>query len=421
LDREGLMNAMIPPKNVNETQQGDGRRKTVRFELAPSSLLLIALFAAGSWALLRLVPVLLVLVAALIIVGTVNPAVQRLEARRMRRGAAIALVFSALFALLVLFVTLTIPSLLVQAADLLEQEPVLRTRLANFLDGFRPAAPLADSLRNIHYDAMAKSLAAGALALSTRLIEVFAYSASAIFLALYLMFDRDRLRGWLFAMVPRRHHLRLSRVMMNLESIVGGYMRGQVITSALMAVFLFILLKAFSVPNALAIAVFGGAADVLPYIGALLTLVPAVLSALSQGTTVALAVFALLFAYEEFESRVLVPRIYGRTLRLPAAAVFFALLAGGTLYGIVGAFLSLPVAAAVLMLIEELRVVLPGEPKELWSATHREKDDVSEEEYKRRTDGLPAEQAAAIAIEISRAHQKNKKSTLPPRDMKNRD
>jgi predicted PurR-regulated permease PerM len=404
---------VIPPKNVNETQQGGGRRKTVRFELAPSSLLLVALFAAGSWALLRLVPVLLVLVAALIIVGTVNPAVQRLEARRMRRGAAIALVFSALFALLVLFVTLTIPSLLVQAADLLEQEPVLRARLANFLDGFRPAAPLADSLRNIHYDTMAKSLAAGALALSTRLIEVFAYSASAIFLALYLMFDRDRLRGWLFAMVPRRHHLRLSRVMMNLESIVGGYMRGQVITSALMAVFLFILLKAFSVPNALAIAVFGGAADVLPYIGALLTLVPAVLSALSQGTTAALAVFALLFAYEEFESRVLVPRIYGRTLRLPAAAVLFALLVGGTLYGIVGAFLSLPLAAAVLMLIEELRVVLPGEPKELWSAIHREKDTLSEEEYRRRTDGLPAEQAAAIALEISRVHRK-KKSASPP-------
>ena len=58
-------------------------------------------------------------------------------------------------------------------------------------------------------------------------MEVVAYAVSAIFLALYIMIDRDRLRGGLFAVVPRTHHMRLSRVLVNLETIVGGYIRGQ--------------------------------------------------------------------------------------------------------------------------------------------------------------------------------------------------
>jgi hypothetical protein len=63
----------------------------------------------------------------------------------------------------------------------------------------------------------------------------------------------------------------------------------------------------------------------------------------------------------EFESRVLVPLVYGRALRLPSSVVLFSLLAGGVLGGIIGALLALPVAAAILMLIEEFGVALPDE------------------------------------------------------------
>jgi predicted PurR-regulated permease PerM len=65
-----------------------------------------------------------------------------------------------------------------------------------------------------------------AIAFSMRIFEIIAYSTSAVFLALYVMIDRDRLRGGLFAAVPRSHHIRLARVMMNLETIVGAYIRG---------------------------------------------------------------------------------------------------------------------------------------------------------------------------------------------------
>ena len=245
-----------------------------------------------------------------------------------------------------------------------------------------------------------------------RVFEIAAYGASAIFLALYIMIDRDRLRGGLFAVVPRSHHIRLARVMMNLETIVGAYIRGQAITCLLIAVFSFALLVACGVPNALALAVFAGIADVLPYIGAFLSIAPMVLAALARGPVIAVVVLLIMLAYEEFESRVLVPRIYGRALRLPSSVVLVALLAGGTLMGILGALLALPVAATVMMLIEELRVELPGQQEQVADVEHRVGDERAEEEYERRTEGVPAQEAAAIAVEIS--DDRRKEERRPP-------
>jgi len=115
-----------------------------------------------------------------------------------------------------------------------------------------------------------------------------------------------------------------------------------------------------------------------------------------------------MIAYEEFESRVLVPRIYGRALRLPSSVVLFALLAGGTLMGILGALLALPVAATVMMLIEELRVELPGQQEQVADVEQRVGDERAEEEYERRTEGVAAEQAAAIAVEMSDDRRREK-------------
>jgi predicted PurR-regulated permease PerM len=359
------------------------------------------LVVVGSWAMTRLLPAVLVLVGALVIVGTLSPAVQWLEAHRLRRGLGISIVFIMLLVITLLVVTLTFPELLAQVTSLLEKEPALRASLVTSLAGSRLTAPFAETVRIMNYDALMKSFGATAFALSRRVLEVFAYSLGSIFLGLYMMIDRDHLRGGLYAIVPRSQHIRLSRVMMNLETIVGGYIRGQLITCVLMTVFMFILLVACGVPSALAIAVFGGVADVLPYIGIFLTMGPAVAAALDRGPTVAVIVFVLMLAYEEFESRVLVPIVYGRALRLPSSVVLFALIVGGTLLGIVGALLALPVAAAILMLIEELRVELPGETELLGNAEQQTRDDRGEQEYERRTQGLPVEQAAAIAVEIS--------------------
>lgn len=385
----------------------------VRVEVSVRTLLLLVLVVASLWLLIQLWPVLLVLVVALLVAGTLSPAVRWLEERRVGRGIGIAIVFTAFFIAALLIAGLTIPTLGSQVVSLLEHEPALRARLADTIAEAQISAPLVGWLRGLKYDALTTAaVGATAFAFSVRVFAAMAYGLSALFLGLYIMIDRDRLRGGLFAVVPRSHHIRLSRVMLNAETIVGSYIRGQLLTCFLMAVFTFVLLTACGVENALALAVFAGVADVLPYIGPILSVGPAVLAALSRGPGVAVVVLVLMLVYEEFESRFLVPRVYGRALRLPSSVVLFALLAGGTLMGILGALLALPVAATVMMLIEELRVELPGEQEQPVDTHLREGDDRAEKEYERRTEGVGAEEAAAIAVEIS-GDRRKEESRLP--------
>lgn len=381
--------------------------RALRIEIAPWTMFSVILIIGGLWFFIRLLPVILLLVGALMIAGTLSPAVDRLERRGIRRDVGIAIVFSLMFVATGLLFVLTVPELLNQVKSVISIEPEMRERLAEWLARSPLTDSLAEALRNVHYDALFKSSAGSVLTFFTLVVESIAYGVGAIFLALYMMLDRDRLRGALFAVVPRTHHIRLSRILVNLNTIVGGYIRGQAITCALMAMFMFILLTACGIPNALVIAVFGGLADVLPYIGIFITMAPAVAAALPFGTVITLVVFLLMLAYEEFESRVLVPVVYGRAMRLPSSMVLLSLIAGATLFGIIGALLALPIAATILMLIDTLRVELPGETEQTADTENRAKDHSSEQEYTRRTDGMPAEQASAIAFKISGQRKKD--------------
>lgn len=387
------------------------RASTLRIEISARTMVTLVGVLAGVFVLIRLLPVVMVLVVALFIVGSMAPVVEALEARRVRRGWGIAIVFTAFFAVVVGLAALTIPALVEQARGLWQQEPLLRAQLAERLAGSDLTKPLADSLRDVRYAQLASEVADKALGFSARIVEFIAYGLSAIFLALYMMIDRDRLRGALFALVPRSRHIRLSRVMMNLQTIVGGYIRGQLLTSALMAAFTIIVLTALRVPGALALGVVAGVGDVLPYIGIFFTVGPAVLVALTRGPGTALAVLVLMLAYAEFENRILIPRVYGRALRLPSSVVFFSLLAGGVLMGIPGALLALPVAAAVRMLIEELRVDLPGEDQPI-HIERDERDERGEEEYERRVEGMPAVDAAAVAVEMTHERRREEAAAL---------
>jgi predicted PurR-regulated permease PerM len=377
------------------------RKRTLRIEIASSTIIAVVLTAVGIALLARLVPVILVLIAGLMLVGTLSPAVEWIERHKVGRLSAIAIVFTVLLLVLVALAVFTVPAFIIQVSSLVEQEPALRARLVTFLSSYPLTASLAETLRHLQYDVLLKSYGTEAMAFSRSLFEIVAYGAGSFFLALYMMIDRDRLRGAVFAVVPRTHHMKLSRILLNLETIVGGYVRGQIVTCAMMAVFLFILLSACGVPNAIALAAFGGIADVLPFVGIFLTMIPAVLAALDVSAVAATVVFVLLLCYEEFESRALVPIIYGRALRLPSSIVLLALITGGTLYGIGGALLALPVAATLLMLADELKLELPGETAQPDDETIERNDDIGEAEYLRRAGGMTAEAAAGVALEIS--------------------
>jgi predicted PurR-regulated permease PerM len=373
---------------------GPGRVRTVRIELSLRSVLTVVGVGLGLWLFARLWPVPLVLAAAVVLAGTLNPLLDWLEARRLPRPLALVALLLALLLPLACVGALIVPQLAGQVADVATVAPALREQVASGLAATPLLAPLAEAVRGATLD-RAAPLAAGVLPLAGQAAQGALLVLVTVVLAFYLLADRERVLGYLYALLPRRFHVRTARVLLDMETVVGGYVRGQAVTSVLVAGYVFAVLTLAGTPHALALAVLAALADLVPFVGGVLVLAPTILSTLGRGTGPAALVGLAILLYLWFESQVLVPHIYGRTLRLSPVAVTVALLVGGQLLGIVGALLALPLAAGVRVLLEDLRIDLPGE--QTGEARERAREAEAEVLYEVRTAGSSAVRAAAVA------------------------
>jgi predicted PurR-regulated permease PerM len=371
----------------------------VSIEIAPRTIFWLLAVVAGIWLLGQLATVLAVLTIALVLVGTFDPVVSWLERRGIRRGRALVLVFVAATLALAAVVLLMVPPLFAQLVQLIEHAPKERARIVHALAGYSWTKPLINAIQDLPLDKLEARTGAAMIGYSTKLLEVIGYGISTLVLAIYLLADPPRSKGLIYALVPRNHHLKLAKILLELKVIVGGYMRGQLITSLSIAVFVFALLTLLGADNALAIALFAGLTDIIPFVGGYIASTPAVIAVSPQGATITLIVLGLMVLYQEFESRILVPRVYGRALRLPPAVVLVALLVGGTLAGILGALLALPIAAGLQMVIRELHVDLPGDAPAASDAHHA--DEHASQVYEALAAGVTATHAGIIADDLA--------------------
>jgi len=374
-------------------------KTVVRFEIAPATVGLILAAIAGVWLLAQLWVIGLLVVVALVFAGTFNPLVEWMEKRGLTRTLSLIILFFGSIIVASLFIFLTVPPLVEQLTQIVHGAPEHRQQLVALLEKHGSTLPLAHAVQNAGLEQMFARIESYLLGYSSEALRVLGYFATTVALSFYLLADGKRTQGVLYAVVPRDYHMRLARIVHNLEMIVGGYMRGQLITSVAIGAFTFLLLVICRVPNALPLALFAALADVIPVVGGVLAGGLAVLSALPKGLPLATVVLVSMLVYMEFETRILVPRIYGHVLRLSPTAVLLALLAGGTLLGVTGALLALPIAAGLQMILEELRVEMPGDDSDDRPA--RARNAKTEATYERMSAGSTAPEAGQIARNLA--------------------
>jgi len=374
-------------------------KTVVRFEVAPRTIVWILAAIAGVWLLRELWVVGLLVVVALVFAGTFNPLVEWMEKRGVKRILALVLLFFGSITVASLLIFLTVPPLAEQLAEIVRGAPRDREKLIVLLEKHSFTLPLAHAVQNAGLEQTFARLEKYLLGYSSEAVKVLGYFVTTVVLSFYVLADGKRTQGALYAIVPRDYHMRLARIIHNLERIVGGYMRGQLITSTAIASFTFLLLVICQVPHALSLALLAALTDVIPFVGGFLAAAAAVLSALSRGVPVATVVLFAMLIYMEFESRILVPKVYGHVLRLSPTTVLLALLAGGTLLGVMGALLALPIAAGLQMILEELRVEMPGDDSDDRSA--RARNAKTEATYERMSAGSTAPEAGQIARNLA--------------------
>lgn len=310
-----------------------------------ATLLKVAAAAALVLALWYLKPFVELVLLSLLCAITLAPAVRWFE-RRMTHGVAVISVAIIVVASITIFWALVLP-------PLTRQISVFVTNFHEIFD--RLVARTANS--GVLHQALAQ---AAAWPHSPEAHELFKHSWTwglalidgvtglmlLLILALYLLQDGPGLYAWLLSYVPRRYRAQVGETVPEVSRVIRAYVRGQVITSVLCGAYAWAALSLMHVPAALPLAVLAGICDILPVLGIVISGVPAAALALTVSPGAALGTLGLYLLYHGIENYVLVPRIYGRQLRLSTLTVLVSLIVGGTLFGVIGAILALPIVAA---------------------------------------------------------------------------
>ncbi|HVO50595.1 MAG TPA: AI-2E family transporter [Thermoanaerobaculia bacterium] len=311
-----------------------------------ATLLKIGAAVLAAWVCVKLwTSVELLLFSALIAIA-MSPLVHALERRRLSRGRAVGLLALGVLVAVAAFAFLALPPLVSQIGAMWKGLPAMRGRIAHTLEGGGLAARVLLPLLDLPHAPEVDAWLARPLAWGPPAFELAGASVVVVVLSLYLLLDGPKVVAWLLAYAPRAHRRRMGDMVPELFSVVQAYTTGQLIASSLFAAFAGIVLAATGVPGVLPVALLAFVCDVIPVAGISVVIAVASLLALTISPATALLVGSIFLAYHLFEAYVLLPRLYGNRLRLSTLTVLLAILGGGTLGGIPGAVLALPLVAA---------------------------------------------------------------------------
>ncbi len=344
---------------LGERRESDAALPSTRSVLR---VVLIVLCVVGVLVLVRLLwqPIAWIILATFVAIALSGPV--NILARRMRRGLAITIVYVAVILVPVALAALIVPPLVRQGVEFVENLPQYSNDLQDYVDknerlqNLNDDLGLTDRVGKLANDAPNQvGAAAGVLRdLGSGLVNSI-FAGFTIFVLSIFMVARGR--HWVDSAIDLRsteHAEKIKAALDRIAMAVGNYVGGAIVQASIAAITTFIVLSILGVPFAGALAVLVGILDLIPLVGA--TIAAFAVAAVTLFTdfptaTIIWVVFAL--AYQQFENYVIQPQIQKRAVELEPFIVLVSVLFGGSLFGIVGALLAIPVAATIQISVQE--------------------------------------------------------------------
>jgi predicted PurR-regulated permease PerM len=281
-----------------------------------------------------------------------EPFIRRLEGRGVRRGDAVLLLVTGFFVALALIIWLMVVPAVEQASEFVANIPTLlndlnergegREILGVDLDDPEVQRKIQEQVDKIP-SILAASLGTvyGILGgIVTALFGIFTVFA----LTIYFMMAMPRLHSFAARALGDPEKV---QVLDDSLDRIGGYVTGQLVVSLTAGIFAGVVLSVLGVPYAMILSLAVAFLDATPQVGATIGAVLCTLVALTESWHLALAVFVIFLAYQQFENYVLAPRVFARAVDLSPIAVFIAVLVGAAVGGAIGALTALPITAAL--------------------------------------------------------------------------
>ena len=288
--------------------------------------------------------ILISILIALVLATALFPFVKRLSRHVPMLPATIIVFFTVLIPFILLF-TFVVPDLVHQLPDMINTIHASVGQL-----GFLP-----DSVRTFDLFAYLSEHSSNIVD-STAMVAHSIFSiVTVFFLTFYFILDNERFMRLFLEIFPENEQDKIKRLLLELAQVNGKYIRGNLFISFICASVLFIGLVVLHVPYALPLAIFAGILDLLPLVGSTLGSLPAVIIAFAISPVKGFLVLIIHLIYQQSENTIISPLIYNKALSLSPALSFLSIVIGAGLFGILGAFLALPIAASIPPLLRYAR------------------------------------------------------------------
>jgi len=302
----------------------------------------------------------MLLFTALIIAAAILPAA-RLGARyRVPRGVTVLAVYVIVAGVFTLMGRLLWPALSEQWHQFIDQLPRLIDNVKGWLGdvqgffgqwGVSAPAAKADNVQGL-----AAILLGNAVRVTTGAVGILFELLAVLVVAAYLVIDAREVGHTLLALLPTAHRPTATRLAPAVLNRIGGYVRGQIVSSIFVGILIAIALSVIGVKYALLIGALAAVLNIVPFVGATVAAVLATLSALNDGPVLAAVALAVMVVCQTVEGKLLAPYFVGRATGLHALAVLLALLAGFNLAGLIGGLVAVPLLAGLWEIVRTLYV-----------------------------------------------------------------
>ena len=353
-------------RNIEARVDGDnpygrpGRPMSSRspFRVAFTAALGVALAYGLVTALIAVQGVLVLLLTAAFLAIGLAPLVDKLESRRVKRGRAVGIVLLGVLLFFVGFGFAVVPPIVEQTQHLIEQSPGYvqqlqsNERIAALDERFglleRAEQAVGDPAR------LGTAAAGGVLGVGRVVLGFTFNTLTLLILTLYFLSSLPSIKANAYRLVPRSRRARVGLLTDEILTRVGGYVAGAVIIAGIASVLTFLLLLTLGVDSPVALALLVFLTGLIPLIGASIGAVVITVVALFTSVQAGIIVAVYYLLYQQLENYLLYPRIMKRSVDVSPAATVVAVLIGGSLLGVLGALLAIPIAAAVQLVLNEV-------------------------------------------------------------------
>ncbi|MET0780454.1 MAG: AI-2E family transporter [Microbacterium sp.] len=316
-------------------------------------------------ALASITTILIYIVLALFISLGLDPIVRMLERRGVKRGSGILIVFGVFALLAAAFFIFVLPPIIAQIVEFLQNFPEALVS-AKESEWFLALAPDYQDAVGAALDELAVALAkpetiaaigGGALAVGVGLVSAISAGFIIVALTLYFLASLTGMKQALYALAPAHNRPRLSDMTERVTVSIGRSLLGSVTLAAINSAVVLVLHLVIGLPYAGLMALIAFVITLIPLFGSVIFWVFATLAALFSSPTQALIFGIAYLIYIQLESYIVTPRVMTKAVAIPAALVLIGAMVGGTLAGVIGVLVALPVMATGLLIIRE--VVVP--------------------------------------------------------------